>query len=217
MFSIYYTLIKVILEEIIPETKVSISKGNKIFGAAILRKKDLSTLIIGTNSETINPLHHGEIVTINKFYDSILSKQINSSECIFLSTHQPCSLCLSAITWSGFNNFYYFFPYSDTQKSFNISHDLKILKEVFNISQGEYNKKNTYWESFSIIEGIKESSYKTIVTLDAFCELHFGCASIDCTEECTGGSTALPNYDPMGYHKKKTDGKNSPEMSDPHK
>ena len=34
-----------------------------------------------------------------------------------------------------------------------------------------------------------------VTTLDAFCELQFGCASIDCSGECTGGNTGLPNYE----------------------
>ena len=59
MFKFYNILILKILNEIIPATKISISKGNKIFGAAILNKNDLSTVIIGTNNEIINPLYHG--------------------------------------------------------------------------------------------------------------------------------------------------------------
>ena len=66
-------------------------------------------------------------------------------------------MCLSAITWCGFDNFYYFFPYSDTESSFNIHHDLKILNEVFNIKNGEYNKDNYYWKSHSILESINKS------------------------------------------------------------
>ena len=55
MKKIYNTLILKILNEIIPATKISISRGNKIFGGAILKKKDYSTLVIGTNNESINP------------------------------------------------------------------------------------------------------------------------------------------------------------------
>ena len=36
-------------------------------------------------------------------------------------------MCLSAITWAGFNTIYYFFDYQDTKKAFNISHDLDIF------------------------------------------------------------------------------------------
>ena len=64
MSKLFNILILKILDEIIPETKISISKGNKIFGAAILKKKDLSTVVIGTNNEIVNPLYHGEISTV---------------------------------------------------------------------------------------------------------------------------------------------------------
>ena len=72
-------------------------------------------------------------------------------------------MCLSAITWSGFDNFYYFFPYEETKNKFQIPHDLNILKEIFNIKKGNYNKSNQYWKSYSIFEEIsKLSNYKQI-------------------------------------------------------
>ena len=163
MFSMYKKLLDVILNNIIPDTKISIINGNKIFGAAILKKSDFSPVIIGVNNEIKNPLFHGEIVTLNKYFESNYHNIINPSECIFLSTHEPCSLCLSAITWGGFDNFYYYFPYSKTKDEFNIPHDLNILKEVFNIQNGKYSKKNKYWKSFSIINEIKKLEKKEII------------------------------------------------------
>ena len=44
----------------------------------------------------------------------------------------------------------YLFPYADTNNEFNIPHDLNILKEVFKINDGEYNKENSYWKSQNI-------------------------------------------------------------------
>ena len=57
---------------------------------------------------------------------------------------------MSAITFSGFDNFYYLFPYESTSEEFSIPHDLNILKEVFNINDGNYNKNNSYWKSYNI-------------------------------------------------------------------
>ncbi len=38
-------------------------------------------------------------------------------------------MCLSpAITWAGFDNFYYFFTHEDLRDAFAIPHDLKILE-----------------------------------------------------------------------------------------
>ena len=150
----YNILIKTIITDIIPHTKIAISKGNKIFGAAILSKNDNSLICIGTNNEIENPLWHGEISALKNFYDIPLNLRPDTKDCIFLSSHEPCSLCLSAITWTGFDNFHYFFPYQDTKDKFNIPHDLKILKEVFKINNGNYNKNNSFWKSYSIIQNI---------------------------------------------------------------
>ena len=146
-------VLDIFINDLIPQTRTAVKKGNKIFGAFIINKSDLSLVITGTNNEITNPLYHGEISALFNFFES---KKLNPKDYYFISSHEPCSLCLSAITWSGFDNFYYFFPYADTKSSFNIPHDLNILKEVFHINEGEYKKNNKYWKSFSIIEEIKK-------------------------------------------------------------
>jgi tRNA(Arg) A34 adenosine deaminase TadA len=137
-------------KEILPITEKGVSKGNKIFGAAILKKKDLSLVVAGSNNETENPIWHGETHTLKKFYEINKNSRPREKDCIFLCSHEPCSLCLSAITFSGFDNFYYLFPYKITNNEFSIPHDLKILKEVFKVNNGEYNRENLYWKSNSI-------------------------------------------------------------------
>ena len=135
---------------ILPLTSKGVGYGNKIFGAAIIKKEDYSLIVAGTNNEIENPMWHGEISTLKKFYELDINKRPKEKNCIFLSSHEPCSLCLSAITFSGFDNFYYLFPYESTADEFNIPHDLNILKEVFNISNGKYIKNNSYWKSYNI-------------------------------------------------------------------
>ncbi len=146
--SIAARLLDVLERDIIPMTERGVAAGNKIFGAAVLRKSDFSVVIAGTNSETDNPLLHGEISTLNQFYE--MSDRPSTRDLVFLSTHEPCPLCLSAITWAGFDNFYYFFSFEDSRDAFAIPHDLKILKEVFGVEDGEYRASNAFWTAYSI-------------------------------------------------------------------
>ena len=150
----YNSIVDIIIDTLIPETKIAVQKGNKIFGAFVVKKSDLSFVITGTNNEITNPLYHGEISALFNFFKS---KNLNPKDYYFISSHEPCSLCLSAITWSGFDNFYYFFSYKETDSTFRIPHDLNILQEVFKIKDGEYSKNNSYWKSFSIIDQINEN------------------------------------------------------------
>lgn len=145
-------LLRVIEDQIVPLTRAGVRQGNKVFGAAILRKSDLSTVIAATNAETENPLWHGEMHALKRFYELPRAERPDPRSLIFLATHEPCSLCLSAITWGGYDTFYYLFSHEDSRDSFAIPHDLRILKEVFRLEPGGYAKANAYWTSHDLME-----------------------------------------------------------------
>jgi tRNA(Arg) A34 adenosine deaminase TadA len=158
-------LLDVIQSDIIPLTKAGVAAGNKVFGAAILRKSDLSLVLAETNNETENPLWHGEVHTLKRLYERV--EKPDTKDYVFLSTHEPCSMCLSAITWAGFDNFYYFFSHEDSRDSFAIPHDLRILKEVFRLEPGGYAKTNAFWHSAAIADLIATADDEAKAALKA--------------------------------------------------
>jgi tRNA(Arg) A34 adenosine deaminase TadA len=143
-------LLDVIEADIVPRTAAGVARGNKLFGAAILRKSDRSVVVAETNNEIENPLWHGEVHALKRFYELPAEGRPDTRDCLFLSTHEPCSLCLSAITWAGFDNFYYLFSHEDSRDAFAIPHDLRILKEVFRLEPGGYATRNAFWTSHAL-------------------------------------------------------------------
>ena len=119
------------------------------FGAAIVVLT--SPLVAETNVKV--GFGMGES-TIKKFFE--LADHPDPKECILLSTHEPCSMCLSSIAWSGFPQIYFLFGYEQTRNAFNIPYDIQILNEVFNCPKP--SRKNKFFESFSLQEMVSQLS-----------------------------------------------------------
>jgi tRNA(Arg) A34 adenosine deaminase TadA len=153
-------LLDVIEKEVAPVTANGVKRGNKLFGAAILKKSDLSVVVAETNNEIENPLWHGEMHAIKRFFEIPADKRPAAKDCLFLATHEPCSLCLSGITWSGFDNFYYLFSHENSRDAFAIPYDIQILKAVYAVPEPEtgtvspnrdlYNRQNAFWTSHGL-------------------------------------------------------------------
>jgi tRNA(Arg) A34 adenosine deaminase TadA len=163
-------LLQTISNSIIPLTRSGVSSGSKLFGAAILSRNTLTPLTTATNNERVSPLLHGEINCIQQFftvtYSDSATRPDPSKDCIFFATHEPCSLCLSGIAWSGFNELYFLFTYEDSRDLFAIPYDIDILEQVFRV-QGEeteeqmtrrplYNRKNKFSTAKSVADVIAE-------------------------------------------------------------
>lgn len=149
-FQLADALLTALENHVLPLTRQGVAAGNKIFGAALLRKSDGGVVLAETNNEIENPLWHGEVHLLKRYRE--VPGLPPPEDLIFLSTHEPCSMCLSAISWAGFDNFFDFFTHEDSRDSFAIPHDLKILKEVFTLDPGGYRRQNAYWTARSVAE-----------------------------------------------------------------
>ena len=157
------TLLTITESSIIPLTRTQVSLGNKLFGAAILSRSDLQPVTVATNNESASPLLHGEINCIQTFFAQPVNSRPPTKDCIFFATHEPCSLCLSGITWSGFNEFYYLFTYEDSRDLFAIPYDIDILQSVYQVASPNdtsetlgarplYNRVNKFFTAKSVTD-----------------------------------------------------------------
>jgi len=157
------SLLSVTESSIVPLTRSQVSSGSKLFGAAILSRSTLEPFTVATNNERASPLLHGEINCIQQFFASPKEGRPETKDCVFFATHEPCSLCLSGITWSGFNEFYYLFTYEDSRDLFGIPYDIDILQNVYQV-KGEaeteealakkplYNRENKFFKAKSVAD-----------------------------------------------------------------
>lgn len=148
---------------IVPLTRTQVSSGSKLFGAAILNRATLTPITVASNNERASPLLHGEINCIQTFFASPKEGRPETKDCIFFATHEPCSLCLSGITWSGFTEFYYLFTYEDSRDLFGIPYDIDILQSVYQVASPSdtpetlaarplYNRENKFFKASSVAD-----------------------------------------------------------------
>ena len=82
-----------------------------------------------------------------------LSSKPSPRDSIFLSTHEPCCMCISAIVWAGFRQCFYLFPYETTRDQ-GIPHDLRIMHELWQVKR--YATRNEFCSTSGIIAQIEE-------------------------------------------------------------
>lgn len=155
-------MLDVIETEIMPLTEQGVGAGNKVFGAAILRP-DLTCDVASTNAETDCPIFHGEVKCIVDWSTKTpaVERGPRAQSGVFLTTHEPCCMCVSSILWAGFRRIFYFFPYETTTAQ-GIPHDIQTMHELWGVNT--YRKRNKYFASACIqdvIEALEDGDTKT--------------------------------------------------------
>jgi len=151
-------VLKVAEEQIVPLMRQSVSEGNLPFAAAILHQSDLTPFTISVNKVKESPLLHGETNCIREFFANPAGERPSVSSCLFFATHEPCSLCLSGISWTGFSTVCFLFTYEDTRDLLGIGGDIDIIEEVFRVGGAKdaarplYNKTNRFFTARSVAE-----------------------------------------------------------------
>jgi tRNA(Arg) A34 adenosine deaminase TadA len=160
-------ILKTMEDRLIPITRDSVADGGAPFGAAVLTQSNLEPVMVSINAWRESPLLHGETNCIREFFLIPPEERPDTSTCIFFATHEPCSLCLSGIAWTGFPLVFFLFTYEDTSDLLGIPEDIEILQEVFRVpAPGDteetlaarplYNKQNKFFSAKSIADLVEE-------------------------------------------------------------
>ncbi|MCW2784662.1 MAG: tRNA-specific adenosine deaminase [Marmoricola sp.] len=190
----------VIEQDVLPLTRARVAVGNKLFGAAILRRDDLGVVVAESNNEIENPLWHGEIHAIKRFHELPADQRPDPGDCFFLATHEPCSLCLSGITWSGFTEFGYLFSHRDSADAFAIPYDIAILKAVYAVPDPDraepapgrdlYNRVNAYFTSHDLAAAVRDSGDEQLA--ERVLRLSDAYAEVSALYQASKGAAGIP-------------------------
>ncbi len=75
------------------------------FGAVIVKRETGEIVAEGFNQSALNPTFHGEMVAINHCAE--LPQPMDWSELDLYTTAEPCTMCQSAIQWTGIPTVYF--------------------------------------------------------------------------------------------------------------
>jgi tRNA(Arg) A34 adenosine deaminase TadA len=97
----------------IKEAAISLKEGNNGFGAVLVKDGKIIATAHDTEVTDSDPTAHAEMNLIR-----IASKRCrgNLSDCIVISTHEPCPMCMGALVWAKVSEVVYGASIKDTVK-----------------------------------------------------------------------------------------------------
>jgi len=101
------------MEIALEEAKQSLKEGNKGFGAVIIKNDKILGQSHDTEITENDPTAHAEINVI-KSVSRVLGRDLQN--CILLSTHEPCPMCMTAIIWAKISELVYSVSIEDSLK-----------------------------------------------------------------------------------------------------
>ena len=133
-------------KDLLPLTRRGVLAGNHVFGGLVLDARTLDTVTAGTNNRCVNPIYHGEIDTIMRFF--ALKDRPKPEDCLFVASHEPCSMCASAIAWAGFREVWVLFGAETMTGDFDMPVDMKMYRDIFGVSG--IKEANSFYRKYEL-------------------------------------------------------------------
>jgi tRNA(Arg) A34 adenosine deaminase TadA len=110
-FSKLKAMLEVMRNEVLPLVESVAIMGNALSGGVVMRQDTLTSVIVGADYQIENPVIHGEMDVINRFFK--LPVHPPAEELLIMVTHEPCPMCATAIALAGFKELWVLFPSDD--------------------------------------------------------------------------------------------------------
>jgi tRNA(Arg) A34 adenosine deaminase TadA len=146
-------LLEVVRDEILPLTESEMARGNVSCGSAILRADTLTSVMVGADNRGTNPLFHGNIDSINRFFK--LPVHPPTEELIFLATHDPCPMCAAAIAWAGFKELWILFGQGEVELEPTMRPSPAMYRDLFGVEG--IRQDNGYYARYGIKKQVATS------------------------------------------------------------
>ena len=118
------------MEIALEEAKLSLKEGNKGFGAILVKNNKILARSHDTEVSENDPTAHAEINVLKKAFKNLGKELLN---CILISTHEPCPMCMTAIVWAKISELIY---------GVSIEDSLKQGRNMINISCKEIKHRS---------------------------------------------------------------------------
>lgn len=119
--------LKKIMHIAVEEARTSLKEGNSGFGAVIVKGRDVISKAQDTDKTSGDPTQHAEMNVIRSAAAK-LGKDL--SDCVIVSTHEPCPMCSTAILWAGISEVAYGYSIKEAIEQGRRRIDLPV-KEIF--------------------------------------------------------------------------------------
>ena len=119
--------------------ELAVANGAQPYGALIVDPKNQTILAEGVNSATMNPIWHGEMAAIQNFSSKGINVYAVAPSLELYTSAEPCPMCMSAISWSGFGRVIYgsTIPFIEAQGAAQI--DIRATEVVDSSSSLNHN------------------------------------------------------------------------------
>ena len=133
-------ILRAIRGALLPLTERMVEEGNHVFGGLVLRAEDCSVVAAGSNDRVENPIYHGEIDTLRRYF--ALAERARAAWLHIRSEPRALpDVRLGPSRGRGFREVWMLYGYEAVKDGFDMPVDLMMYREIFGAEGPAHGKR----------------------------------------------------------------------------